>query len=293
MKKSLTLVVPVYNEIGAIENSINHLTEIKKSCTDFQLEIILVNDGSTDGTEEILKGLSKNKTFKVIHHAKNTGYGSALKTGVRAAKSPYIAITDADETYPDELIPEFFRDVVENNHDMLVGARTGETVKIPLIRRPAKWFITRLASYMVGTRIPDLNSGLRIMKKEVVEKYIHLLPEGFSFTSTISLAMLANGYDVKYVPINYHHRKGNSKIRPIYDTLNFIKLIIRTVMLFDPLRVFLPISLPLLFGGIVLIAVQAIMYMNISTVAVLIMLTGLNILTIGMLAEVIVSTNKD
>ena len=176
---------------------------------------------------------------------------------------------------------------------MLVGARTGETVKIPLIRRPAKWFITRLASYMVGTRIPDLNSGLRIMKKEVVEKYIHLLPEGFSFTSTISLAMLANGYDVKYVPINYHHRKGNSKIRPIYDTLNFIKLIIRTVMLFDPLRVFLPISLPLLFGGIVLIAVQAIMYMNISTVAVLIMLTGLNILTIGMLAEVIVSTNKD
>jgi hypothetical protein len=103
--------------------------------------------------------------------------------------------------------------------------------------------------------------------------------------------MLAKGYQVKYVPINYHQRKGKSKIRPIYDTLNFIKLIVRTVMFFDPLKVFLPISLPLLIGGIVLILTEVILYRNINTVSVLITLSGLNILTVGMLAEMIANKN--
>ncbi|HOP64105.1 MAG TPA: glycosyltransferase family 2 protein [Spirochaetota bacterium] len=291
MKPGLTLVVPVYNEIGAIDNSIVHLKEIKKSCKDFTLEIIIVNDGSSDGTEDVLKGISKDKDIKVVHHAKNRGYGAALKTGIRASRYPYIAITDADATYPDERIPEFFRDVVQNDLDMLVGARTGESVKIPLIRRPPKWVINQLANYMVGTKIPDLNSGLRIMKKEVVEKFIHIMPDGFSFTSTITISMLANGYQVKYVPINYHQRKGKSKIRPIYDTMNFVKLIIRTVMFFDPLKVFLPISLPLLFGGTILIIVEAVLHRNVNTVSVLVTLSGLNILTVGMLAEMIANKN--
>jgi len=291
MKEGLTLVVPVYNEIGAIENSIIHLKEIKRSCSDFKLEIIIVNDGSIDGTEKILKSISKDKDLKVIHHVKNRGYGAALKTGIRASQFPYIAITDADATYPDERIPEFFRDVIENDLDMLVGARTGESVKIPLIRKPPKWVINKLANYMTGSNIPDLNSGLRIMKKEVVERFIHILPEGFSFTSTITISMLANGYQVKYVPINYHQRKGKSKIRPIYDTLNFIKLIVRTVMFFDPLKVFLPISLPLLFGGFILVVAQVILYHNIDTISVLITLSGLNILTVGMLAEMIANKN--
>ncbi|HOP31209.1 MAG TPA: glycosyltransferase family 2 protein [Spirochaetota bacterium] len=291
MKAGLTLVVPVYNEIGAIENSIIHLKEIKKNCKDFNFEIIIVNDGSTDGTETILKGITKDKDLKVVHHPKNRGYGAALKTGIKASQYPYIAITDADATYPDERIPEFFRDVVENDLDMLVGARTGESVKIPLIRKPPKWVINQLANFMTGTKIPDLNSGLRIMKKEVVERFIHFLPDGFSFTSTITISMLAKGYQVKYVPINYHQRKGKSKIRPFYDTLNFVKLIIRTVMFFDPLKVFLPISLPLLIGGFIFIIVQLVLYKNIDTISVLITLSGLNILTVGMLAEMIANKN--
>lgn len=288
MKRALTLIVPVYNEIDGIENTIAHLREIRDG-SDFGFEIILVNDGSDDGTETVLSDLPQKSGFRVIDHPRNRGYGASLKTGIRAARYPYIAITDADGTYPDELIPEFFYDVTKNNLDMLVGARTGESVKIPLVRKPAKWVINKLVNYMIGTRIPDVNSGLRIMRKEVLERFLHLLPDGFSFTSTITLAMLVNDYQVKYVPINYKERRGKSKIRPIYDTLNFLQLIIRTVLFFNPLKVFLPVSLPLLFGGFIVMILQAILYKNISTVSVVITLTGLQILGIGMLADLIVS----
>jgi glycosyltransferase involved in cell wall biosynthesis len=288
MRKALTLIVPVYNEIDGIENTIAHLKEIRDG-SDFKFEIILVNDGSDDGTEDILGSISPDRRLRVIDHPKNRGYGASLKTGIRAARFPYIAITDADGTYPDELIPEFFRDVTRNNLDMLVGARTGESVKIPLVRKPAKWVINKLVNYMIGTRVPDVNSGLRIMRKDILEKFLHLLPDGFSFTSTITLAMLVNEYQVKYVPINYNERRGKSKIRPIYDTLNFLQLIIRTILFFNPLKIFLPVSLPLLFGGFILMLIQAILYKNISTVAVIIALTGLQILGIGMLAELIVN----
>ncbi len=288
MERALTLIVPVYNEIDGIGNTIAHLRELGDG-SDFQFEIILVNDGSDDGTENILRDVPQKRDFRVIDHPKNRGYGASLKTGIRAARFPYIAITDADGTYPDELIPEFFHDVTQNNLDMLVGARTGESVKIPLVRKPAKWVINKLVNYMIGSRIPDVNSGLRIMRKEVLERFLHLLPDGFSFTSTITLAMLVNDYQVKYVPINYSERRGKSKIRPIYDTLNFLQLIIRTILFFNPLKVFLPVSLPLLIGGFIVMLLQAILYKNISTVSVVIALTGLQILGIGMLAELIVS----
>ncbi|HOM11586.1 MAG TPA: glycosyltransferase family 2 protein, partial [Spirochaetota bacterium] len=233
------------------------------------------------------QGVANDKDLKIMHHSKNRGYGAALKTGIRAAKHDFIAITDADATYPDERIPEFFKDVITNDLDMLVGARIGESVNIPLIRKFPKWVINQLANYMVGTKIPDLNSGMRIMKKSVVEKFMKILPEGFSFTSTITIAMLANDYQVKYVPIDYHQRKGKSKIRPFYDTLNFVRLIVRTVMFFDPLKVFLPLSLPLLLCGVAMVLIEGILYRNINTVSVLITLSGLNILTVGMLAEMI------
>ena len=118
---------------------------------------------------------------------------------------------------------------------MVVGARLGAQAKIPLIRKPAKWFITRLASYLANFNIPDLNSGLRLMKKEIVQRFINILPAGFSFTTTITLAMLTNDYVVSYIAIDYHTRTGKSKIKPIRDTVKFIQLIVRTVMYFNPL----------------------------------------------------------
>ena len=224
--------MPAYNEESCVAEE---LKLIKKTMddSDYTYEIILVDDASVDKTAEIV---AQFDWVKLVPHFQNKGYGAALKTGIQKAKHDVIIITDADGTYPHAEIPRLLGDI--DDYDMVVGARTGKGVKIPLIRRPAKWCINRLANYLTGMKIPDLNSGLRIMKKNVIEKFLRFLPNGFSWTSTITLAMLTNNYQVKYTPIAYHKRSGRSKIRPIRDTLNFLQLIIRTVVYFEPLKVF-------------------------------------------------------
>ena len=277
VRQGFSVVIPAYNEAASIVSTI---TGIQKLPGEF--EIIVVDDGSADGTYE----LAAETGAKVLKHMDNRGYGAALKTGIRHAKYDLIIITDADGTYPNEKIP-FMLESITDETDMTVAARTNKNAKIPLIRRPAKWLITKLACFLASTNIPDLNSGLRIMKKSVLEKYIHLLPDGFSFTSTITLAMLTNGYIVDYVPIDYFKRVGKSKIRPIHDTLTFVQLIIRMALYFDPLKVFLPISLPLLLFGFLLMLYQAIVLHDISTIAVIISLGGVQLLAIGMIADLI------
>jgi len=282
----LTIIVPIYNEKDGIENTLQDLEQMRKDA-DFEVEVLLVNDGSDDGSKEVLGKISC-EGVSVIHHSVNRGYGTALKTGVRNARHKCVVITDADGTYPNERIPELIKVFQEGNYDMVVGARVGDNVKIPLIRKPAKWFITKLASYLAGTKIPDLNSGLRVMKKEVVEKYIRILPDGFSFTSTITLAMLTNGYSVKYVPIAYFKREGKSKIKPIQDTLNFIQLIIRTVLYFNPLKVFVPLSLFLvLLAFLVLLGSWFLTGKAMDVTFGVVLMTAVMVMTIGMLADLI------
>ncbi|MEA3346547.1 MAG: glycosyltransferase family 2 protein [Candidatus Auribacterota bacterium] len=273
-----TVIIPAYNESLSIAKTISELEKLPA-----EFEIIVVDDGSTDETFE----LAMKTKVKVLKHLTNRGYGASLKTGIRNARYNKIVIIDADGTYPNEKIPELVEILESENFDMVVGARTNKDVKIPLIRRPAKWFINRLASFLTKTKIPDLNSGLRVMKKSVLEKYICFLPDGFSFTTTITIAMLTNEYNVKYVPIDYLKRSGKSKIRPIHDTLDFIQLVIRTVLYFSPLRIFLPLSLPLIIIGFFLMLFQAIFYRNISTVSVIISLGGVQLLAVGMLADLI------
>lgn len=278
-ENTYTVIIPAFNEEKAIEET---LSEIKK--LPVLSEIIVVDDASTDKTFELA---SQYPDIKVIRHQSNRGYGAALKTGIENASGEHIVITDADGTYPNTEIPELIHIFEHEKADMLVGARTKKGVKIPLIRRPAKWVITRLASFLAGVNIPDLNSGLRIMKKPEVEKYIRLLPDGFSFTSTITMAMLTNRKRVVYQPIDYFERSGKSKIRPVHDTLNFINLIVRMTLYFEPLKVFLPISLFLILAGFCLILFQAVAYQNISTISVIISLAGIQLLAIGMIADII------
>ncbi len=281
----LTIVIPVYNEKEGIEKTIQHLDQIKRDA-DFDMEIILVNDGSDDGTEEILGKLSSGD-YRVINHPKNRGYGAALKTGINVAKSCYIAITDADGTYPNERIPKFFHEMLDKNLDMLVGARTGANVKIPLIRKPAKWVLNVLANYLTNVKIPDINSGLRIMRKSVVERFINILPDGFSFTTTITLAMLTNGYAVKYIPIDYNTREGKSKIRPIYDTLNFLQLIIRTVLYFDPLKIFVPLSGFFLGTSALMVLYRLFISKAFGVTSIIFFICGIQLLGLGMIADLI------
>lgn len=202
-----------------------------------QYEIIVVNDGSTDETGDIL---SSHSDIRIIEHIRNRGYGAALKSGIRQAKYPLIVITDADGTYPNERIPELV--ALTNQADMVVGARIGNNVTYSNLRKIPKWFLVRFAEWISMTSIPDLNSGLRVFRKSIVEEFLNILPDTFSFTTTITLAMLTNHYIVHYVPIDYHHRVGKSKIKPVQDTLRFVQLILRVGVYFAPLRVFLPVA---------------------------------------------------
>lgn len=281
----ISVIIPAYNEeesiIGVITKIRDNLKIIDGSC-----EIIVVNDGSTDNTGKVLETSKMN--IKLLTHERNVGYGAALKTGIKNAEYENIVITDADGTYPNERILDLVHTLEEGGFDMVVGARTGKNAKIPLVRRPAKWVITKLANYLSGTKIPDLNSGLRVMRKEVVNKFMNILPDGFSFTSTITLALLTNGYSVKYVPIDYFKRKGKSKIRPIYDTFNFIQLIIRTVLYFNPLKVFFPLSLFLvLIAFLILIVSLLLTGKGMDVTFGVILMTAVIVITIGMLADLI------
>ena len=283
--EGLTIIIPVFNEEGTIRPTLARMTEMMADGID-PVEIIVVDDGSTDDTSRVLKGFDF-PMVRVIRHPQNRGYGAALKTGLSHAAFPVVAITDADGTYPNERIADLYRELREGNHDMVVGARTGEHVEIPLARRPAKWVLNRIANYLAGFKIPDLNSGLRVFRKDIAEKFRNIYPDGFSFTTTITLAMLTNGYSVKYVPIDYMRRGGKSKIRPVYDTLNFLQLIIRTILYFNPLKIFLPISGLFISLSLLLMLYRLFIARAFGVTSVVLFVCGIQFLGLGMIADLI------
>lgn len=294
MNCKYSIVVPVYNEEQAAEETIRALDQVlSASYPGDGYEIIAVDDGSQDASGEVLKRLQNHiANLDVLVHPQNRGYGAALKTGIRHARHDVIVITDADGTYPSEGIPRL-TNLLEQGSDMAVGARTAPGARIPLVRKPAKWAIRRLAEYLGGEKIPDLNSGLRAIRKDVVRQFWRVLPDGFSFTATITLAALSSGFQVTYVPIEYHKRGGKSKFRPIRDTLNFIQLVVRTVMYFNPLKVFVPLS-AIFIGLSVLVGVVSRLLTGqvMDVIAVVLFVTGVQIMVTGMLADLIDKRNQ-
>ena len=244
--KGFSVIIPVYNEGRSIRKTVESILAVFKKMERDDFEILPVNDGSKDNSLEILQSIT-SPFVKVTDHTENMGYGSALKSGIKRAKYDHIIITDADGTYPVEDIPRLIRYI--DDYDMVVGSRTGRKVNIPLIRRPAKFMLNLFASYLAGRYIPDLNSGLRIFRKDIALKYWALFPKGFSFTSTITMCCLTNGYAVKYVPINYFKRVGKSSIHPIKDTIRFFELTTRLSLYFNPMRIFFPTSLLFFVAG--------------------------------------------
>jgi len=282
ISKGLSVVVPVYNEAKSVKPVLEKLLNVLDQL-DQPFELIVVDDGSTDGTSDLLKNFSNR--IRLIHHRDNYGYGAALKTGIQHTIHDFVAITDADGTYPNEDLPLLLAKM--ETYDMVVGARTGKKVHIPLIRRPAKWLLNKLANYLVESVIPDLNSGFRIFRKEIAKKYLHILPNRFSFTTTITLAMISDGHRVHYEAINYNRREGKSKIQPS-DVLGFLMLIIRTITYFNPLRFFLPFSLALFGLGVVRFCYDAFWLQNLTDSTTLLFLFALQVGLIGIVADLIV-----
>lgn len=279
----LSIVVPIYNEEKAVLPTIDQVNGIMQS-SGIDYELLIVNDGSSDDTGKILKECGKS--FTLIEHTRNMGYGAALKTGISKSKFNTIAITDADGTYPNERLPELYNTLIEEDLNMVVGKRSFK--KLPMITKPAKWFITKLANYLAEFNIPDINSGLRVFRKKDAVRFFSIIPNGFSFTTTITLSMLTNNLAVKYIPIDYLKREGKSKIRPIYDTLNFMQLIIRTVMYFNPLKIFIPIFFVLIFVSLGVLLYSYFWLPRVLDVTTAIFfIAGIQMLAIGMIADLI------
>jgi glycosyltransferase involved in cell wall biosynthesis len=274
----VSVVIPAYNEEGAIVGGVAEVNRVMASLG-VSYDVIVVNDGSTDRT-----GVEAEKTnARVLHNLNNKGYGASLKKGILAGNSSYVIITDADGTYPPGAIPAMLE--VARGVDMVVADRGAAMKGVPLIRRPAKFVLNTLARYLAKRKINDLYSGLRVFRRSSLLPFMRLLPEGFSFTTTITLAMLCSDLDVAYVPITYGKRIGHSKIRAT-DFFAFIVLVVRVVTLFRPLRVFFPLGLVWFAAGSAKLAYDIYLW-NLSESAVLAFVFGVMAWSMGLLADMI------
>ena len=223
--------------------------------------------------------------LRIVEHDRNRGYGAALKTGMRHAASDMIAITDADGTYPVEDLPRLVE--LSANYDMVVGARTGSDVTYSKIRKIPKYFLHRWVNWIVNLKVPDINSGMRVFRKDMAQKFVRILPNGFSFTITITISSLRNNYRVRYEPINYYQRTGKSKIHPIKDTLRFLQIIGRTGMYFAPLRILAPIVVLLGLATTASLAHDLFVLRDLTEKSLLLLVSTFNVGMFAMLADMI------
>jgi glycosyltransferase involved in cell wall biosynthesis len=244
----LTIVIPALDEeatIGATVDGVRESLDRER----IEHEIIVVDDGSKDRTGAI----AAERGARVIAHPSPGGYGRSLKDGIAAARHDLIGITDADGTYPVHRLPELYRLVQDKGFDMAVGARTGPAYRGTFLKTPARKVFHWLTEYATGQKIADINSGLRVFRKGFVEQHSHTISSGFSFTTTITLAALLNGYFVKYIPVEYYERTGDSHIRYFRDSLRSLQIIVESILYYNPFKLFL-----LLSSALMLVAATAV-----------------------------------
>ena len=278
----VSIVIPVYNEEEAIGGTIDDIERVMGEGS-YSFEIVIVDDGSDDETAAIVKG----KDVRCCRHGKRKGVGSARNTGVRKARGKVIVMIDGDGTYSAGDIPALLDALGEC--DMVIGARRREAGTMPFLRTIAKNAIRRLASFITGEEIPDLNSGLRAFRREDALHFLHGLPSTHSWVSTITLSYLCNGLDVRYVPIDYFPRRGRSSFHPLFDTYNYLLLVVRTVLYFKPLKVFFPVALLLFALGIIRIAYDIVASRNIKDFSIMMIIVATLIGVLSILADLIVS----
>jgi glycosyltransferase involved in cell wall biosynthesis len=245
----LSVLIPAYNEAGAIQDTIERIQATLRRAG-VEHEIIVIDDGSTDRTGDKARSVG----VEVLEHPENGGYGRALKTGLRHATGDWIAITDADGSYPVESLPALLEQVPR--FDMAVGARTGATYRESLAKWWARLALKAMVRFVTGVDVPDVNSGLRVFRKAIALDHIASFGNGFSFTTTLTLAMLLESRFVAYVPIEYHRRVGQSKVRLSRDTLRTMQILVMAIVAYNPIKLFLLLAYIALIGGAVSLAVD-------------------------------------
>ncbi len=240
--ENLTIIIPAFNEEAGIGETLRILEPYANKNS---WKVFVINDGSTDNTKNVIDNYNFVET---ISHKVNRGYGASLKTGINNCETEFVAFYDADGQHRPEDMEKLWTE--HDDEDMIVGERVKGS-HISVSRTPGKFILSLTANFLAGQKIPDLNSGLRIVKKEIILRYLNLFPNGFSFSTTSTIALLSNRHLVTYKPIQTNKRIGKSSVNQIKDGFNAILLILRLIVLFNPLKVFLPSSFFLLFIGII------------------------------------------
>ena len=244
---NLSICIPAYNEQLAISKTLMRLKEAFPVS-----EIIVVDDGSTDDT---YRNASLIEGIRLIKHTRNKGYGASLKTAIRSASREIIAWFDADGQHRVEDLMEIIVPILNGEKDVVVGAR-GKESDVRLLRVPGKYVLKLASQFVAGEKIPDLNSGLRCFKKQMIVKYLHLLPDGFSASTTSTLLSIKRGYRLGYVQITTNKREGQSTVKIFRDGPRILKLILRIFVLFDAFKFFTVLAMvqiiPALLYGIII-----------------------------------------
>ncbi|MCB0317457.1 MAG: glycosyltransferase family 2 protein [Bdellovibrionales bacterium] len=282
--QDLDIIIPVYNERP--ELVIETIENIHRAFNNYNnYQVIVVNDGSKN--EYNLDTLAERTDIKYIKHIQNRGYGAALKTCIRAGNSPIIAITDADGTYPVADLPKLAEEM--KDCDMVIGTRTTEVCHIPLLRRFPKKILNLTASYIAGEQIKDLNSGMRVFSRELCYYLWPFYPAGFSFTSTITMGSIMGGFRRKEIAIDYFKRDGDSSIHPIKDTIRFFRLVARLGLIFNPMKLFGPVSIFLFTIGFIKGFCRDFFLLGyVGNLSIMLILAALQVGMMGLLAKLIV-----
>jgi polyisoprenyl-phosphate glycosyltransferase len=291
----VTIVLPCYNEEGHVIAEIERISAAMDA-SGYSYELMCVNDCSTDRTlEKLYEAAARFPKVEIVNFHRNSGSGTVRRIGSQRARGEIVVWTDADMTYPNERIPELVQILEKDlSVDQVVGARTSEQGTYKMLRVPAKWFIRKFAERLTGTKIPDLNSGLRAFRREVSLPYLRLLPAGFSCVTTITVSFLSNNHDIYFLPIDYYKRAGKSKFKFVKDAYRYILQVMRMTMYFNPMRVLFPPALTLIGLGILLALYDVIAHpFRIADDTVLIFVTGLLIGSLALLADLIVKSRDN
>ncbi len=277
----LEIIIPAYNEEAAIGDVVKGARQVLGG----ECRIVVVDDASLDRTSEVARAAGA----EVIRHGCHIGNGAAIKTGLRNAKAGFVAFMDADGQHA----PQELRLLLDSlgDYDMVVGARDFSK---PSLRNAANLFYNAFASYVTRFRIADLTSGFRVVKREAALKFIYLLPNTFSYPTTLTLAFLKSGRTVKYVPVKLRPRVlGKSKIRLFRDGAGFFLIITKITTIFSPFRVFLPVSALLFLAAAGHYAYTFIFFHRFTNMSVLLFTSSLMIFMLGLISEQISQLRMD
>ncbi|MBA7551030.1 Undecaprenyl-phosphate 4-deoxy-4-formamido-L-arabinose transferase [subsurface metagenome] len=278
-----TVVVPVYNEEDAVRISLDRIRDLKLH---ERFEFLYIDDGSDDGSYDIIR----KYPVKVIRHTVNKGYGAALKTGIRKAGGEKIIFMDGDGQHDPKYIGEIESQL--DNYDMVIGERTAGSFQVKK-RKTGKKIIRKVGEYLVEQKLPDYNSGYRGFHTDQIRSMLHIMPNGFSFSTTSTLAYLKEGYNISTLPIKVSPRVGRkSNVRPVKDGTKTIMLLFRIIMLFNPLKVFLPASIGIFLIGFGFGIYGYIVFDRFSNGAIILTVLGMFLFFIGLLADQISIMNR-